>query len=242
MDSMNSLPGIVADAVKLCDEAQMQTTRIAGMLTGIMGLDFTIRSVADNAEAAKAIAKDAESQAQAGDSAIKKCVEALMRINQTANQMNEMIETIREIANQTNLLALNAAIEAARAGKHGAGFAVVAGEVRKLADRSSAASKEIAKLIRNSVDCVHEGVERSGQAGGALAQILAGITRTSESVEGIAAAASEQATTVAEVSTNIQEVATSADSTVSLAERLAASLKALSDCAAASAGEQRDDG
>src|SRR5207237_3705876 len=100
--------------------------------------------------------------------------------------IDQKISIIEEIAYQTNLLALNAAIEAARAGEHGKGFAVVATEVRKLAERSQTAAQEISGLAGSSVKIA----ERSGQL---LNELLPSIRKTSELVQDVTAASSEQA-------------------------------------------------
>jgi methyl-accepting chemotaxis protein len=107
---------------------------------------------------------------------------------------------IGEIANQTNLLAFNAAIEAARAGQHGVGFSVVAGEVRKLAERSSVAAHEIAKLIDESVHQVGQGAEVSREAARSFEGILSSVSRTGASVSEIARATESQRQMAQEVS------------------------------------------
>src|SRR3712207_9323773 len=85
-----------------------------------------------------------------------------------------------EIANQTNLLAFNASIEAARAGEHGVGFSIVAGEVRKLAERSFGAAQQIGKLIEESAERVEQGSEVSRRAESAFEKIVGGVTRSEE--------------------------------------------------------------
>jgi methyl-accepting chemotaxis protein len=110
------------------------------------------------------------------------------------------VRVIGEIANQTNLLAFNAAIEAARAGQHGVGFSVVAGEVRKLAERSSAAAHEIAKLIDDSVLQVGQGAEVSREAARSFEGVLSSVNRTGSSVAEIARATETQRQRAHEVS------------------------------------------
>jgi methyl-accepting chemotaxis protein len=130
----------------------------------------------------------------------------MQKIEQSSNEISNIIGVIDEIAFQTNLLALNAGVEAARAGDAGKGFAVVAQEVRELAQRSAKAAKEIKDLIRNSSVEVHSGVKLVSDTGEALKTIEGYIVAVNQHMDAIATSAKEQSVGLAEVNTAVNQM------------------------------------
>ena len=151
-----------------------------------------IRQNSDNATQTERIAIKAAEDAKEGGAAVEKTVDAMKDIA-------GKISIIEEIARQTNMLALNAAIEAARAGEHGKGFAVVAAEVRKLAERSQGAAREISELSSSSVEIAE-------RAGNLFTQIIPDIQKTAELVQEISAASNEQNAGAEQINKAIQEL------------------------------------
>ncbi|MCP4107386.1 MAG: HAMP domain-containing protein [Desulfobacteraceae bacterium] len=147
---------------------------------------------ADNARATSSIASKAAKDAREGGAAMNETVQAMRRIS-------DKIRIIEEIARQTNMLALNAAIEAARAGQHGKGFAVVAAEVRKLAEHSQKAAKEINSLSVSNLELAEQG-------GKLLEEMVDGIQKTAELVQEINISSNEQADGISQVNMAIQQL------------------------------------
>lgn len=207
--------------------AQSLGATVEEMNASIEELTASITSIAENSRKANELAKSTQQEAELGNRAVLKSIEAMELINKSSEDISEIIKVISEIASQTNLLAFNAAIEAARAGEHGLGFSVVADEVRKLAERSSQATKEISKLINESVKRVGQGSEISKQAGEAFAKIATGIERTTHSISEIAVAADEQSGAAKGVSASVQSIAAEAEKSAQASEGIATGTKGL---------------
>lgn len=165
-----------------------------------------IIEIAGDSESAASLAEMSTGHAVSGLEAIHKSIEAIESIQTSSDRVAEIVAVIGDIANQTNLLAFNAAIEAARAGEHGVGFSVVAGEVRKLAERSSDAASEIAEVIERSTEHVARGAEVSRKASEKFDQIHESVTSTGEQVRSIATTSENQRLLAAEVSELIRQL------------------------------------
>ena len=183
---------ITSSAQALAQGATEQAASIEQVSSSMDEMNSTIKQNAENAQQTAGIAEKAAIDAREGGKAVQETVNAMKSIA-------EKIGIIEEIARQTNMLALNAAIEAARAGEHGKGFAVVAAEVRKLAERSQGAAKEISSLSVSSV-------EISKRAGKLLEEIVPGIQKTASLVQEINAASAEQSEGIAQVTKAVQEL------------------------------------
>src|SRR5438552_13934334 len=215
-----SIEGVAKNAETLSSAASKASQRVTEMAAAV-------NDVAKIAEEADRISTKASEDARLGDEAVATTVQGMKTISETmdnttrvitslgkrSQEIGKILEVIEEIADQTNLLALNAAIEAARAGEAGRGFAVVADEVRKLAERSVEATKEIGEVIRQvqqeTTDAVEtakagaaetkEGIALADKAGLALRSIIESVTRSTQLMAQIASATSKQSQASTEV-------------------------------------------
>jgi methyl-accepting chemotaxis protein len=199
----------------------------------------SIRQVADHAEECRTLAESSGRVSETGISVINRAVDGMSMIAATVTQSSQavaclgdesqhifvIVKVIREIADQTNLLALNAAIEAARAGEAGRGFAVVADEVRKLSERTTRSTEEIARMV-NAIQVgsnhavtsmqtgerqVTTGVALANEAGGQIGRIKAAAFEVSAAVIGISEALKEQSSANEQIASNVEKIAEKAE-------------------------------
>ena len=193
------LSGHVVKIVKYAYDVTDQVQREAAVAAGTAGMAHAVQGLADTIERIAVLSREAtdrvsaaQRDAEDGAAALTASLEAIALIERSSAAIGEIVRVMGDIANQTNLLAFNASIEAARAGEHGVGFSIVAGEVRKLAERSAEAAQQVGDLIEKSVERVQEGATVSRRAEQSFGKILAGVTETSRAVAAISSTTDEQ--------------------------------------------------
>jgi methyl-accepting chemotaxis protein len=190
----------------LSRRTEQQAASLEETAAALDEITATVRKTAEGAVQARDAVGSARADAERSGVVVRDAVAAMSEIENSAQQISQIIGVIDEIAFQTNLLALNAGVEAARAGDAGRGFAVVASEVRALAQRSADAAKEIKALISASSAQVDRGVNLVGETGKVLERIVTQVTQINGVVTEIAASAEEQSTGLQQVNTAVNQM------------------------------------
>lgn len=248
-----------AFARDLSSDALRQAEQLAVTLNSVQVLTDAIQRVAESAKEAETVARSASATAQKGGEAVDRTVEGIMEIRQTvaettrkvkrlaesSQEISKIVALISQIASRTNLLALNASIEAARAGEAGRGFAIVADEVRQLADRIAKALKEIEQVVRQiqtetgsvmtameeGTQQVIQGTNLAEQAKKSLDDIVQVSNRIDTLVRSITADTVQQTETSRQVASVVQSVELTAQETSQEAQRVSGSLQSLAGVA-----------
>jgi methyl-accepting chemotaxis protein len=241
------------------ESARLQADQTRQVATAMTEMSATVEQVSENSQTASDSSSKAAQAAHQGGQVVKEALDTMHRIadssrtvsaritklGSSSEQIGKIVAVIDKIADQTNLLALNAAIEAARAGEQGRGFAVVADEVRKLAERTSRATKEIAAMIesiqveaKSAVEAIelgtHDvgiGVEKTTASGAALQEIIRMSEQVGDMISHIATAATEQSSATVEINSSIGQISNLTDDSSLAAEQTAKSCATLSKMA-----------
>jgi methyl-accepting chemotaxis protein len=208
---------------------QEQASSLEETAASMEEMTSTVKQSADNAVQASRLATDMRKEAEHGGNVAARASDAMLAIKQASTQISDIVTLIDEIAFQTNLLALNAAVEAAHAGEQGHGFAVVAGEVRNLAQRSARAAKDIKGLINDSVEKVQAGAQLVDESGQALAGIIHSAKKVADIVDDIAAASQEQSTGIEQVNRAVTQMDEVTQQNAALVEEAAAAARAMQE-------------
>jgi methyl-accepting chemotaxis protein len=262
-DASDNLTNTASDNEKTSSSAQEQLSaqreQTASVATAMTEMSHSVQEVANSAQSSLEKVHQVESASESGrqimssnittinqlEERLTESVEAVSELQKMSSQIGSILDVIRNIAEQTNLLALNAAIEAARAGEQGRGFAVVADEVRVLAQKTTESTSEIETMISNlqssskSAGQVIEGcmkdmersVEQASSANGAMEEIQALIIEISQMSTHISQAAVEQSETTSDIAKNIEEINHIADSSYQAMSSIASTSESLTSLA-----------
>lgn len=230
---MTAASEVATGNADLSSRTEEQAASLEETASSMEELTSTVRQNADSARQASQLASSASAVAVKGNEVVNRVVATMGNINRSSDKIGEITSIIEGIAFQTNILALNAAVEAARAGEQGRGFAVVAGEVRSLAQRASAAAKEIRDLINASVEEIRGGTAEAGEAGKTMSDVAQAINRVTEIIAEIAAASHEQTRGIEQVSQAVMQMDQVTQQNSALVEEAAAAAQSLDDQGAA---------
>jgi methyl-accepting chemotaxis protein len=250
---------ISANTAQSADGAKTQNDQMAQVKSAMREVETEVRTVEDHSQKAADCAQQTAETARSGGRIVDETLEIMRsiaasvreagttieKLGQSSEQIGKIAGVIDEIANQTNLLALNAAIEAARAGEQGRGFAVVADEVRKLAERTTKATKEISDMIvtvqsdtrtavlgmERGTQQVDEGVAITARAGESLKEIIEGVGQVGEMIAGITKAATQQTVSTQKASSSLEVISKAVAESASGARQSATACSDLAELA-----------
>jgi methyl-accepting chemotaxis protein len=229
-DAINTASAEIASGnLDLSSRTEHQAGSLEETASAMEELTATVKQNADNAHQANQLAVSASQVAVEGGNVVGKVVDTMGSINESSRKIVDIISVIDGIAFQTNILALNAAVEAARAGEQGRGFAVVASEVRSLAQRSSAAAKEIKLLIDDSVAKVDIGSALVAQAGNTMDDVVSSVKRVTDIVGEISSATQEQSAGLGEINQAIAQMDEVTQQNAALVEQAAAAAQSMQE-------------
>jgi sensor histidine kinase regulating citrate/malate metabolism len=220
----------------LAEGASEQAASIEETSSSLEEMSSMTKQNADNANCADKLMKESRHMVERANGSMTELIQSMEDISKASDETSKIIKTIDEIAFQTNLLALNAAVEAARAGEAGAGFAVVANEVRNLAMRAAEAAKNTSVLIEGTVKKVHEGSQLVERTHGAFSEVSKSASRVADLVSEIAAASSEQAQGIDQINRAVTEMDKVTQQTAANAEESASASEEMN----AQAGQMKE--
>lgn len=213
----------------LSHRTEMQAARLQETASSMEQLTQAVKNNVGNAKQANELVTNSVSIAMEGGKVVENVIEMMEGINQSSRRIEDIIAVIDDIAFQTNILALNAAVEAARAGEQGNGFAVVAVEVRNLAQRAALAAAEIKKLIADSVTQVNNGGQLVEQAGQTMNKIIDSIQGVTQIMSEISDASAEQNSDIIQVNQAINQMDNVTQQNAALVEQSAAAAESLEE-------------
>jgi methyl-accepting chemotaxis protein len=245
-------------STQMTETSRVQSESAASTAAAVEEVTVSINQVADNTRETRSVSEQAAELSMQGEKSARAAAEQMLgtaqsvghsmqlieKLSQRSHEISGIVKVIRDIAEQTNLLALNAAIEAARAGEQGRGFAVVADEVRKLAERTSSSTSEISGMIdaiqsevaravenlKTNNEQVAQGKSLAEEVAATLARINQGARVTMERINDISSAAAEQGTASNDIARNVEKIAQMTEETsaaISQASTTAQQLEAL---------------